>query len=267
MNRAIIIILCVCVAFNLSGCLGRSAMQDTRENQDERAGEEEEQMIQLTERQISILQASGMSTEVEELGSEQLSAIIAMEELFEYLEERYEEKFEYVGYIAETPLDKEELIVQVLDGTSLERISVYRENGIITDDYINLLVKEPYQELTNSFFEQHESGIESKTFSEIYSVEGEINTQNLFSIVRASSATFVPESMIQIEDLNELSSQFAEWYVSQVDGMGVVNTIIILEDCDYEEINQFARYDYKEKEIARARIHIDRQGGIEISVK
>ena len=51
-------------------------------------------------------------------------------------------EFKYVGYIAETPLDKEKLIVHVLDGTSLERTSVYRENGIITDDYMNLLVKE-----------------------------------------------------------------------------------------------------------------------------
>ena len=265
MNKVITIIVCICVVFSLSGCLAGNIEQETKKSQDE-SKEVAGEMIQLTERQKDILQENGLPTNPEELDWVQLSAIVAMEELFEYLDQKYEEEFEYAGYIAESPLDREQLMVQVVGGTSLDIVSVYRENGVITDDYANLLVKEPYEAAINEFFEQYEGGIESKTFSKIYGVEGDINIQNIFNITNASSTTFISESVMQVEELNKISKQFSEWYTSQVDGRGIINTIIILENHDYEEINQFTRYDYDRKEIARARIHIDKQGEVEISV-
>ena len=263
MNKVITIIVCICVVFSLSGCLVGDIEQETKKSQDESkkvAGE----MIQLTERQKDILQENGLPTNPEELDWVQLSAIVAMEELFEYLDQKYEEEFEYAGYIAESPLDREQLMVQVMGGTSLDIVSVYRENGVITDDYANLLVKEPYEVAINEFFEQYEGGIESKTFSKIYGVEGDINTQNLISIVGASSCIYIPELEIDTKELDIIAKKFGEWYVEQADGMDTVNTIMILENHKYEELNQFNESDCNRDEIARIKVYIDQKGEINI---
>ena len=192
-------------------------------------------------------------------------AIVAMEELFEYLDQKYEEEFEYAGYIAESPLDTEQLMVQVVGGTSLDIVSVYRENGVITDDYANLLVKEPYEAAINEFFEQYEGGIESKTFSAINFVNGDVNTKNLLSIINASSGIYIPESKFNIKELDVIAHKFGKWYVEQADGMRTVKTIIILEDQEYKELNKFNAFEHDKKEIARIRIYINQEGELDIN--
>ena len=264
MNKVITIIVCACVVFSLSGCLVGNIEQETKKNQDE-SKEVAGEMIQLTERQKDILQENGLPTNPEELDWVQLSAIVAMEELFEYLDQKYEEEFEYAGYIAESPLDREQLMVQVVGGTSLDIVSVYRENGVITDDYANLLVKEPYEAAINEFFEQYEGGIESKTFSAINFVNGDVNTKNLLSIINASSGIYIPESKFNIKELDVIAHKFGKWYVEQADGMRTVKTIIILEDQEYKELNKFNAFEHDKKEIARIRIYINQEGELDIN--
>ena len=266
MNKVITIIVCICVVFSLSGCLAGNIEQETKKSQDKSkavAGK----MVQLTERQKDILQENGLPTNPEELDRAQLSAIIAMEELFEYLDQKYEEEFEYAGYIAESPLDTEQLMVQVVGGTSLDIVSVYRENGVITDDYANLLVKEPYEAAINEFFEQYEGGIESKTFSKIYGVEGDMNTQNLIEIVRAGSNVYIRKSESNMEILSQLGMKVGEWYARQAKGRVSYIHIIILEHQEYEEINKFNAFNdnKNQKEVAHVQVYIDHESKIEVT--
>ncbi len=266
MKKKIVISLCICMTLSLSGCIGMVDIQDVK-NQQGNEREKEKERIQLTERQISILEEVELPTKVEELTETQLAAIINMEELFQHLDKKYDEEFVYAGYIFESYLDTEELIVQVKDGTSLDMVSVYRRDGVITDDYANWLVKEPYQELTNSFFQQYEGGLESKTFSAIYDVKGNINTENLLSIVRASSCIFIPESEINLDELNELGQKFGEWYAEQANGRGIRNDIVILRDNDYEALNEFNEHEYNhynDKVITSIDIAVNPEGRVEV---
>ncbi len=268
MKKKIVISLCIYIILSLSGCIGMVDIQDVKDQQGNER-EKEKEMIQLTERQISILEEVELPTKVEELTETQLAAIINMEELFQHLDKKYDEEFVYAGYIFESYLDTEELIVQVKDGTSLDMVSVYRRDGVITDDYANWLVKEPYQELTNSFFQQYEGGLESKTFSDIYSVEGDMDTENLLSIVSASSGIFIPESEINLDELNELGQKFGEWCAKQANGRCIGNNIIILKDNDYEVLNKFnvSEYQhYNEKKIKCIDVGIDDKGEVEIKI-
>ena len=189
-------------------------------------------------------------------------AIVAMEELFEYLDQKYEEEFEYAGYIAESPLDREQLMVQVVGGTSLDIVSVYRENGVITDDYANLLVKEPYEAAINEFFEQYEGGIESKTFSKIYEVNGDVKKQQLLSLVSANSIIYISESDFKNKDLSELAQAFGNWVKNKADGIYMDMVISIVNNEIYESLNVYNAFDTTKEEVKRIRISVNLKGEI-----
>ena len=66
----------------------------------------------LNDRQVAILKEMEMPTEWDELTNYQQDCIMAIEEMLEYLEKKYDKEFCYGGYIAENDLynDKEELL-------------------------------------------------------------------------------------------------------------------------------------------------------------
>ncbi len=72
-----------------------------------------------------------------------------IEELYKYLDSEYDEEFIYEGYIAPNSLQDEQLIVypQGLTESDIVTVTVSKidDKEIITDDYLNLLLRDDYE--------------------------------------------------------------------------------------------------------------------------
>ena len=104
----------------------------------------------LSDRQKSILQKEGLPTDYNSLSLTQKAGIEAIGDMFTYLDMRYpDEKFEFSGYVAQSPLESEQLIVFSQYG----KVTVHRDiNGDsfeYNDDFttvINELIAKQYNE-------------------------------------------------------------------------------------------------------------------------
>lgn len=69
----------------------------------------QEPEVTLSERQKSILSEQGLPLEYTELPPHQQRAIVAVEEMLSYAEDKYDMSFSYAGYTAAGPMEKEHM--------------------------------------------------------------------------------------------------------------------------------------------------------------
>ena len=70
----------------------------------------EEKTVVLNDRQKEILAAGGLSADIEDLEPDQIRAILSIERMLSYMEDKYGTTFYYLGYVPAGILEDETLI-------------------------------------------------------------------------------------------------------------------------------------------------------------
>lgn len=256
----------ILLLLTLSACQNTSLHQndDAQTNvssNDNTDGEGEEKM-ELTQRQKDILKKEGLSTNYEKLNDSQRKSIVAIEEMFLYLDDKYEMSFEYVGYRAASNIDKETLIVQPNGGTSADIVSVIRENGQCSDNYATVYYREAYENMIKEYIEAKVSRVE--VFSDIEEVDNVADQKDLRPNVNATSGIYISESYMQNSNLADIADEFGQWYVSETNGKSCSFSFYVVSDETFWSITRFNRTNYNDDVISRINVLIKSDGSLVI---
>lgn len=212
----------------------------------------------LTDRQKCILEEQNLPTTFDDLNETQQQAIVAIEEMFCYLDETYDVSFEYLGYRPETALDKETLIVYPSDRVSADSVSVFRVNGVFSDDYANVYYRDSYELMIKSFFEKSTPRVE--VFSDIAEVVVPCDAENLRASISATSGIYLAENEnIVIEDI---AREFGDWYAAESKGISCSFSIYLVPENVYWSITRYNRVNYDESVISRMNITVRADGTV-----
>lgn len=104
----------------------------------------------LSDRQKSILQKEGLPTDYNSLSLTQKASITAIEDMFKYLDMSYpDETFEFSGYVAQSPLESEQLIVFSQYGKVTVQRDLSGENPEYDDDFEEIKAADMYSTVIN----------------------------------------------------------------------------------------------------------------------
>ncbi len=161
-----IILLIITIMIGVCGCY----MNNTDNSKDNF------NQVILTERQKQILSEQGLTTEYDELSSSQKKAIVAIEDMLKYAEEKYNLSFAYAGYIAGNSLEPEQLKVYPLSGDKDEDCFTITKTDIgYEDDYVAIF--------STDFFASYVlSGIQELCPERIVKVYAEITSTSLMEV-------------------------------------------------------------------------------------
>lgn len=94
----------------------------------------------LNDRQISILKDLGLSTSYADLTLTQQNAIVAIEDMLEYADEKYSKKFAYAGYTQPGTGSIESMSAYPADGSkTTDTFTIKKTSTGYTDDYLSVL--------------------------------------------------------------------------------------------------------------------------------
>lgn len=100
--------------------------------------------IKLNSRQKNILSKEGLSTNYDELTASQKSAIISIESMLSYLEDKYDTEFVYVAYSGKSPTENEELTAYPLKNEAYLCKVTHTKDGY-ADNYVLVAATEMYE--------------------------------------------------------------------------------------------------------------------------
>ena len=171
MRKKSALFLICCFIICLVGCGVKIKTEHSQKNS----------QVELTSRQKKILKEAGLSTNYDDLLSSQRIAIKRIEELYKYLDSEYDEEFIYEGYIAPNSLQDEQLIVypQGLTESDIVTVTVSKidDKEIITDDYLNLLLRDDYESYIKNIIVKIVNSENVKVYSEITEVKDKNNSK------------------------------------------------------------------------------------------
>ena len=227
--RKCVKMLAVCaICLSCCGCIGRQV---------------EGGHSKLNERQMQILEESGLPTDYEELTLGQKSAIEAIEEMLVYLEEKYEIPFAYDGYGTASMFDDERLLAKPLEGEVADTVEVTREwndkkNAYeYEDNYETFLAAPLYQQALDAYLSEHLEAGSYKVYATVSRVEGKYEKDALGSC-SATISLFLDASVCPDEEtLDKLAGDFGAWIAKQSDGMPNRTVFSVMKDGDLEGIN------------------------------
>ncbi|MCR4566655.1 MAG: hypothetical protein K5769_01280 [Pseudobutyrivibrio sp.] len=154
----------------------------------------------LNERQISILRSKDLPIDWDKLTEGQQQSIVAIEEMLEYLENKYQKTFCYAGYRRENPLffDKESLLAYAEgDDPESECFTVERAENGFTDRYAwvvqSPIVQKEMEEKLEGIFE----GQKYKMFVKLTGVSGEgvVESLHIYIYIENTSMAKTDELM------------------------------------------------------------------------
>ena len=165
----------------------------------------------LNDRQKSILQKEGLPIDYNSLSLTQKASIAAIEDMFKYLDMSYpDEKFEFSGYVAQSPLESEQLIVISQYGKVTVQRNISGENSEYDDDFEEIKAADMYSTVINELI--------AKQYNEKnYIVDTVVNncrfnpsTDTIFKSCDAELTIFVREGAGEecFSDIDETVSKF-----------------------------------------------------------
>lgn len=262
MKSIIKVLLLTLIMLSMSACMNLTKDDQIGQHGDyvtESDNKGAENMV-LTDRQIKILEKQNLPTTFEDLNKTQQQAIVAIEEMFCYLDETYDIPFEYLGYRPESTIDKETLIVYPSGGVSADSVSVVRVDGVISDDYANLYYRDSYELMIKSYFEKDTTLVE--VFSDIAEVVMPCDEEHLRASVSATSGIYLAEN--GNNDATQLAKEFGDWYAEESDGISCSFSIYIVPENIYWSITRYNRTNYDESVISRINITVRTDGTVVI---
>lgn len=258
MRKIVGILLLMVIVLSMVACGSNKQVHPNWGHSNETAENKGEEIMVLTERQQKILKEKNLPTTYEELDESQKLAIVAIEEMFCYLDEKYDVSFEFVGYRPAGPLDKETLVVYPSNGVSSDSVSVIRENGVCTDDYETLYNRDSYEQFIKSYFKSKYAHVE--VFSDISEVLQPYNSENPRACVSATSAVYLAED--QNNDAAQIAKEFGDWYASGSEGISSSFTVYVVPEETYWSITRYNRTNYNDKVIVRINVTVRADGTV-----
>lgn len=135
LRKLSLILLCIFVLMQISILSSCTTENNNNSNKGDTTVKE------LSERQISICEDLGLPTSYEGLSSNQQKKITRIEELLQYLDKKYDDTFNYVGYY-DSILESEKLEAYSSQFNEYEFVTLtVQGDGSFTDDYPFVFVK------------------------------------------------------------------------------------------------------------------------------
>lgn len=206
-----VILLAVFICFICCSCTNNQVEVSLEET----SKDDEEMNMELTERQIAILQQQGLSDEYKDLSLFEKSAICSIEEMLVYMEEKYGVGFCYSSYALADSMTPECLTVYEENDNTKKIITVYRTYSegiyIYEDDYLEVAISDSYREVLEEFFgieiglSQYQIYVDVKELGE--------KTDNVIECVSATSYIYINNT--NDYDLDELIGDYSTWMINQ----------------------------------------------------
>lgn len=203
------------IAILLSACV--FSQKENKENQKEEESTQQH-YIELNERQKEILRSEGLPESVKDLGLNQLNAIIEIENVLQYMEEKYGKTFCYSSFIEQGLLNGEEAHVYE-EGTPKERLitvkTEYNEgNRHYVDDYKEVQAADLY----NQVMAQHCKdawGIDPVILTDIYRLQGEVTAETVIKNSTANVRIYFSDPNANQVQLDKMANELKDWLVNE----------------------------------------------------
>ncbi len=230
-----IVLLLFGVMFLLCACNMATEQGENKSNTSEEA------IVVLNQRQKDILSQMNLPKNYEELTIIQKNAIVAIEDMLSYLENKYDETFTYSGYYEASSAEEEHLTAVC----SLGVVTVYRsrENGQYSynDNYLAISASPQYQEAISNYLAEFFEGGKYKVFSVVNSIS---NTEVML-LHGASAVSYVFfDSTVTETEFAVFVSHYADWIKEQANGNATITKFYLLQNDDLGNIYDF---NYEEK--------------------
>ncbi len=251
-KRFLIIFLVIILMIGVSGCNMNSLNLPENKNDE----------VVLNDRQKSILAENGLSTNYEELLPSQKLAIVAIEKMLVYAEEKYNMSFSYAGYILPSALDKEQTIAFPTDGDKeSECFTITNTGDGYEDNFLSVVANSLFEDYISKGIKSFESETEIKVFAKITKTYlDDIPTSNtdFAGKIESSLCIFVDNATFKSGDLNNFINNFNE-YMNDKKLYGIAQ-IILLKEGKIVYLTSYNYTDYLSKEhyISRETIYIQR---------
>lgn len=203
----------------LAGCAGPGNTQKESSSEEDTMTQTEVSVV-LTDRQKEILEAGGLPTDYEELSLSQKGAIVAIEELLTYLEEKYNIEFTYLGYVPQALMDKEHLTACPAGGLPSDVVTVYRwydgdGQAVIEDDYKCLIARPWYQAALESFFGDTFQPGTFQVYTKVTDADDGISEETVLKDASAEIYVLIDEKTCEQEQLESFAKVFGDWMKEQ----------------------------------------------------
>lgn len=227
-------------------------------------GQSEKYTVELTERQKKILRDEGLPEEYDRLTDSQKNAIVKIERVLSYLEETYEDEFEYLGYVS-GGLDGEYVTAKISDTLPEKIVTVYisYKNGEYTysDNYEAKIAEEEYIKEITDFL----SGYLDPADFQVYVEIKELRDAGKSVVERAVGIPLIlVNNVCSEEEVRAATQAYAEWIVSMEEKKGGGAIINVYGVDDYTQMNRFNYRDYLKKWIYAFDVTVDTENIISI---
>lgn len=194
-------------------------------------------MYQLNERQIRICEQLELPTNYEELNEKQQISIGRIEELLQYLDNKYGVDFVYAGYSNGGLLENEwlEAYSENLNEYYSTKLFV-DENGSYSDDYAeviaSIIISNDLEEYLNLNLDN-----EFKVFVSDCKLSKEIIVEDIYNLKSICSGTFsvIVKGKNNANLIREYADKLVEWYKDR-EIYGYTNFVLVSDEY-FEEVN------------------------------
>lgn len=200
----------------------------------------------LNERQKSILEEMELPTEYEELLPSQKRAIVAIEEMLQYAEDKYGISFSYRGYIAPSvfsPLEVERTHAYPTSGDrDRDWFTIKKTDDGYEDDYIERASCEGYASYVRDGLKEIYPDVEIKVFAEVTNTtltEVPTDDTNYDGKVVAGLSIFVDDGSQVEENISIFKEKFVA-FMNEHELYGMADVIFLYEG----NIEDIAYYNY-----------------------
>lgn len=174
-----------------------------------------ESKVSLNQRQKDILAEQGLPTDYSELSVSQQRAIVAIEEMLLYVENKYSTSFSYAGYTAQSALEKEHMRAFPTSGDmETDSFTITRTDDGYADDFINTAANTMFASYVCESVKSLAPNTEIKVFTEITEtslLEVPTDVADFDGQVESSLWIFVDGTTFAEQDLSTFKSQFTEF--------------------------------------------------------
>ena len=202
-----------------------------------------ESKVCLSQRQKDILLAQDLPTEYKDLSISQQRAIVAIENMLCYVEEKYNTSFSYAGYIAASTLEKEHMRAFPTSGDiEVDSFTITRTDDGYEDDFINIITNTKFTSYICESLKSLAPNTEIKVFTEItetFLLEVPTNNADFDGKVESSLWIFVDKATFAEQNLNNFKVRFTT-FMKEHELYGITQIVLLREG----KIAYLTRYNY-----------------------
>ena len=186
----------------------------------------------LSDRQKSILQKEGQPTDYDSLSLTQRVSIEAIEDMFTYLDMRYpDEKFEFSGYVAQSSLENEHLIVFSQYGKVTVHRDISGDSPEYDDDFEEIKAADMYSTVINELIAKQYNETDYIVDTVVNNCRFNPNKETIFKSCDAELTIFVREGAGEecFRGIDETVSKF----LSEKGKIDVYLTVYMVKESEF----------------------------------